>query len=305
MNHHKPSDYSDRLKELLLNLWKQQKLSHFYLLSPTIQAQTRHQNIQDLKDWTSQFLSQIIALEMNITSDEALSKINSGIGDILWITPRDKKSYTMETGEFREFTNFLKFKNLSLKNRFIIVEQTDRINRTLLNKLLKDLEEPTANTTIFFLNPSHKMVLETIKSRAISLTIAGKTQINREKNQLRGLDDLKRELEKLLKDHQTSLNSEDQNCLNFLLDVTTKMTKQDNPCFEGNLLSYSLLQYKNQKISEEVFLSWWMDLESKKKTSYLQKKQTLKILEWVNEMKTYHNPINPRLSETMTHLFKW
>lgn len=155
--------------EILFNQWKSNRLSHFYILEA-------HSSVEDkqtfLRKTIDEFLINVLATEKNIAPDNARNILEQGHADILNIVKSDKGTeYTIKSGDFNPFFNFLGYKNLELKQRFLIVEQAHLIGKTISNKLLKSLEEPTPNTTILFLADSTAHMLETINSRAIKWTL--------------------------------------------------------------------------------------------------------------------------------------
>ena len=151
--------------ESLFNKWKSGKLSHFYILEAHSSVEEKQQL---LKETTNKFLINVLSTEKNIAPESAANLLEKGHGDILFIQKTDKGSeYTLKSGDFEPFFNFLAYGNLELQQRFIIVEDAQLIGKTISNKLLKSLEEPSPNTTIIFLADSTSHMLPTILSRAI------------------------------------------------------------------------------------------------------------------------------------------
>ena len=153
-------------------------MSHFYILEAHSSITEKQKFIRKSID---QFIIDVIQTEKNISRESAKSQLQLGHGDVLYITKSDKgQEYTLKSGDFDPFFNFLSYKNLELKQRFIIVENAHLIGKTLANKLLKSLEEPTPDTTIFFLTDSTSHMLDTILSRAIKWTLRDENMMHQE-----------------------------------------------------------------------------------------------------------------------------
>lgn len=156
------------LKEALLTKYKKGQLSHFYVVSCPLSS---HEASEFLETWINDLLANIIKIQReNITIEKAQEVLKLGHPDIQFINT-ENKSYTLKGEEFDDFFKFLNFNNHSLPRKFIVVWDAYKISEILANKLLKTLEEPPVDTTIFFVDPLKKEVLPTISSRAIHLNI--------------------------------------------------------------------------------------------------------------------------------------
>jgi DNA polymerase III gamma/tau subunit len=164
---------NNSLKDNLLRLWQENKLAHFYILqaSPNEEAPREY-----LKDWVNAFMAKTISKDKSTDVDSAYETLKNGHGDILYVTKESaNQNYSIKEDTFDEFFRFQNFSNIELRQRFIIVDDAHSITKILSNKLLKTLEEPAPNTTIFLLDPFRHEILPTISSRAIFLKIPSET----------------------------------------------------------------------------------------------------------------------------------
>jgi hypothetical protein len=98
--------------------------------------------------------------------------LDAGHPDILFIRPKsDRKELNYLIEDFADFFSFLELRPFQLKYRFIIVEEIHLINEIISNKLLKALEEPPKNTSIFFLESIPHEHLATLEGRALHISI--------------------------------------------------------------------------------------------------------------------------------------
>lgn len=134
--------------ERLKVLYQNQKLAHFYVL----QMQG-----QDQQAKTIQALAQSFSIKTSGNSIEH--------PDFLTLRP-EGKSYLTEQADFNEYMRSWEFRPTNLNYRFFIFTDAHLISETILNKMLKQLEEPPVWSCIFFLNPSSKKLLATIESRS-------------------------------------------------------------------------------------------------------------------------------------------
>lgn len=92
--------------------------------------------------------------------------------DILWVTKEEKDNeYKVDSKSISSFLNFLNFKPIELKTKFIIFKDAHLLTTTLSNKFLKILEEMPSYFCLFLLSPQSESLLPTITSRAISLKL--------------------------------------------------------------------------------------------------------------------------------------
>lgn len=160
---------SKDLSSILLKGFKDQRLSPFYILKAG--AQTTDPRLF-LETWMKNFLTKALLDKRKSSFEDCHSLVENGHADILWPIRNDlKKNYSLKDNELGELFSFMEYGAMELPWRFAIIEDPHKLSPTYLNKLLKTLEEPAANTSVFFLNNTDEQFIETIQSRAISLTI--------------------------------------------------------------------------------------------------------------------------------------
>lgn len=161
---------NNSISDKLLSLWANNKLAHFYIIQPS----PMQQNPREFsREFMNSLLAKIIAEEKKIPIADARSKLELGISDILQICKEDEnENYSVNDEQFSAFFRFQNFRPLELKQRFITIDDAHSITNILSNKLLKTLEEPAPNTTIFLIDPYRKKILPTIESRAIYIRVA-------------------------------------------------------------------------------------------------------------------------------------
>jgi len=265
--------------EILFNQWKSNRLSHFYILeahSSVIEKQAF------LRKTIDDFLLRVIATEKNIAPDNAQNVLEQGHADILTIQKSDKGSeFTVKSGDFDPFFNFLGFKNLEFKQRFLIVEQAHLIGKTISNKLLKSLEEPTPNTTILFLADSTAHMLDTINSRAIKWTLREQdTQLDGFSNN----ETRKQVIEKL-----SGGNSTSSLVANYL---------------EGQINEHELIdRFKSKTDFEECFKTIINTLSDTRSHTII-KSELLEQMNWWTKAREFHNSPQESLVKLLNSLNK-
>jgi DNA polymerase III delta prime subunit len=146
----------------LVNKYHNDQIAHFYILSMN--------NIEDKDDYANKWIKEFclkIAPKVH-NKEDILTNLHE---DIELITT-DAKNYNSSGEEFQSFFKALRFKANELKRKIIFVKDAHKINEVLANKLLKTLERPPVEATIFFINPDGIKLLPTIESRAIKLRIS-------------------------------------------------------------------------------------------------------------------------------------
>ncbi len=76
-------------------------------------------------------------------------------------------------------------------NKVAVVFEADRMNGAAANAFLKTLEEPPAGTTIFMLSTRPNDLLDTIRSRCISLRVDSETELLADEDWRKWIDDFK------------------------------------------------------------------------------------------------------------------
>lgn len=154
------------LLNILTEKWKQKTLGHFYLVES-------HQDTADKDLAINQFITSFLThvLVSAGKTEVVAQKIIKGNShpDFYFVGIDQDTAYKVD--DLEGFFSFNEMAPLELKHKFIIIHQAHFLNTNLANKLLKVLEEPNKNTTIFLLNPRGSELLSTIRSRAIKLKL--------------------------------------------------------------------------------------------------------------------------------------
>lgn len=111
-----------------------------------------------------QFIQEVLAKE---NTDPSRFQMAENL-DVLFLTPSEK-GYLVDDGALESVFKFVSTKPLKLKKKWVVWTRAHEINNTLLNKLLKILEEPPQFVQFLFLTDHKKELLQTIQSRAITL----------------------------------------------------------------------------------------------------------------------------------------
>jgi DNA polymerase-3 subunit delta' len=106
-----------------------------------------------------------IILSSSLDPDNDLKKIQSNSHPDLLIIKKDEKKRDITIDAVREINQFLNLTAAISKDRVIIIDALDDLNRNSNNAILKTLEEPPANVFLILINHNQSMVMDTIKSR--------------------------------------------------------------------------------------------------------------------------------------------
>jgi DNA polymerase III delta prime subunit len=269
------------LKESLLSKFKTKELSHFYILScPLSQDEARTY----LDEWSQDFLSDILCQKREgLSKEKALDSLKLGHADIQFIETKNK-SYTVTGGEFDEFFKFLQHSANELDHKFIFVKDTHKITETLSNKLLKTLEEPPVDITIFFLDPIKKEILPTIASRAIMLNLP---------------------IENNIEDRSFDAKLSFEAWVNTVPNLEMNKAAQAIMAIEsGNSQIHGLVEeIRAKSIEEEELLKLLMQWLTHTSQSGDKLELVISQSKTIDEQKVYHGPAQNRLIPLFTKLF--
>ena len=151
------------LKKILSQKLLDDDVGHFYILSPGSQTSD--------KDYIRNWALELIA---DTLSDSKKTFTNENIvnhEDLLIISKDEKDQSSYKLADFNTFFSFLNYDATRFKRKLIIIDNAEKLSIGVSNKLLKTLEEPPIKCTILLINSMKVSLLETIKSRAIKLTI--------------------------------------------------------------------------------------------------------------------------------------
>lgn len=150
------------IEKLLKIKYEQDSLGHFYILNPSKITLSNEQ----FYNWTDSLISNWFQTNQLLNHE-----------DFLLLTPsKDDRNYSLE--DFKNFFSFLTYRATKEKRKIIVIRNADKLTPIIANKLLKTLEEPPISVTIFLLNEKKLALLETIKSRAISLNVPIKEKLS-------------------------------------------------------------------------------------------------------------------------------
>jgi len=252
------------LKEKLIQLWSQKRLAHFYIVQPSSSEVTPR---EFSKEWIFDYLANILQREKDISRDSARELLNHGHSDILFVTKEEAhKNYSVKDDCFSEFFRFQNFSSLELQHRFIVIDDAQSITTILANKLLKTLEEPAKNTTIFLLDPFRHEILPTISSRAIFLRIPSE--------QIAHDGPTAKNLSEYFKQH---ISDED-----FLKTI---VSFENNPAHITPIYEY----LKNHKSFEIDFIKHLVNYVALSNLRYESKQSFMDALKWYEKASTFNN----------------
>lgn len=161
-----------------------QGLAHFYILSPSSTSLPTSEKATpgavDKEESLDHFLF-LFFKEFFSTCENSSSFIHSVQDEIKLLThhpdifllgdykTQKQKAFLVE--DIERLSHFLEFKPFQSRRKFVVIRDCSKLNHITSNKLLKILEEPQNDTTIFLTNPHLQNVLPTIHSRAIYLRV--------------------------------------------------------------------------------------------------------------------------------------
>jgi DNA polymerase III delta prime subunit len=157
------------IADILTEHYNNQTLAHFYVIKPSSTFAIEGID-RKISAWTSNLFSKILNgkrmqnhADFLIFQDDEHTILNK------------EKNYNIE--EMEQLNQFLQYKPLSLKYKFILMPSAHLLNELVSNHLLKVLEEPPAFAVFILFNPKNMKLLSTIESRAVNLRI-GPNELN-------------------------------------------------------------------------------------------------------------------------------
>lgn len=133
------------------------QLSHLYIIEP---------NKVDYDEFCLGWLKQVFKEFVNTNSDNIIDNHQ----DILNLQlEKDAKQYNKNN--LQDIFEFITYKAVSLKQKFLIISDVHKLSEINSNKLLKTFEEPPIELSIFLINSQKSKMLPTITSRAVQLKL--------------------------------------------------------------------------------------------------------------------------------------
>ncbi|WP_075520488.1 hypothetical protein [Candidatus Pelagibacter communis] len=166
-----------------------------------------------------------------------------------FISPKDKKN--IDISQIKNLKNFLNISSLNDKPKIILINESEYLNLSSSNSLLKSLEENYDNVHFFLVHDSKKRLIPTIKSRCIQF----KFYLNE--------DELKDRINQILNNQYEKLNSDFKNKYLspiFYKDLFLYCKKNDLPLDRINLdsLLTDIFLKKNFKNNEFLLNNFFL-----------------------------------------------
>ncbi len=272
----------DNITNIFLKKYQTKTLANFYIL--------RHSNLSEsttlLQNCIFNFLAKTISQNKKIPLNQAMLLLESGHQDILIIKKNDEdKEYSLKNYNFDELFNIRNYNPIELNYKFVAVFDAHCLSQTISNKLLATLEGPGKMNSIFFINPSSKMLLPTIESRAIKITInetltsESRPFLSSEKN------DVEKNIQKLLATPKYLAFSEK---IKMIILEYLNDRKKIWPLLDA-------LSNKDKQEMQQLIVDLIVENESDLNSDYATKGQLLKELSWFYTSKLFNNAPSERL----------
>ena len=147
--------------ELLANKAQQKQLAPFYIVQ-----NHPHSTLDDFEQWMAQLLTTLLQAEGRAGAAK-LTAI-ADVDTIILYT--EERQYKVE--QITPILQQLEYPSFTQKHRYWVIRDAHKCTPLLYNKLLKTLETPPQDTTIFLLDSLQSSILPTVRSRAVSLRLA-------------------------------------------------------------------------------------------------------------------------------------
>lgn len=243
---------ASKLENILVNKAWNAQLAHFYTITP---------NFGDISP--SDFIESVL-LKI-ISKTQVSSLVNHP--DILQVSTT-ANTYTLAHEDFIDFFDFLKTRPLFLKQKIIYIQEAHKVNKILWNKLLKTLEEPEVDVSIFLLNPLKANFLPTISSRTINISLDSDQRDHAPKSS------------EFLKSISHSDHFTDRAFLEFL---------------KNQSIAKLLLDMKARDFNEDLFMGHWVRLSNELNLDHKQYDEVIQTLKDYKTYKDFNNSQTYRL----------
>lgn len=240
------------LENILVSKAQKAELAHFYTITPSNESIS-------VSDFIQSTLLKIIS------KTDVVSLANHP--DILQVSTT-ANSYTLAHEDFLDFFDFLKTRPLFLKQKIVYIQDAHKVNLVLWNKLLKTLEEPEIDVSIFLLNPLRANFLATINSRTINITLDSDSGPSTPKTS------------DFLKSIAHSEHFTDKSFLEFL---------------KNQSIAKLLLDMKARDFSEDLFMGHWIRLANELSLDHKQYEEVIQTLKDYKLYKDFNNSQTFRL----------
>ena len=185
--------------ELLQRSLRHQRIGHAYLFSGSIRASLElaamalAKAVNCRKALSDRTPSDALSSDFCDHCDSCIRIGNHLHGDIQWIRP-ESKSRVITIDQVRRMVNTLALKPNDAEVKVWIMVDADRMNAQAANAFLKTLEEPPGSTLMILLTTQKDRLLDTIRSRCLSLHFSGDSMEAMRKHHAPWLEDFVRML---------------------------------------------------------------------------------------------------------------
>ncbi len=257
------------LSKILNQKWKDKQLPHFLILRS-------NQGAESLENFATNQLSLWLQNDLGISHEKALERIEMGHPDILWIKTTERQYYWSKTqNDFYEYQKFKEHSPLELELKVVLISQVHLLTESIMNKLLKDLED-SKDILFLFLHHSGTKILPTIESRSIMMTLPRSEKFERPQ--------LYEHLEYAMK----AIDSLPEKFKKYLLEG-----KDEHKLLES---------FKKDKMDEYELFKKILEIESHYQKDYTHKWQFLQEVRHFMDSKTYNNPSKERFFQLLNTL---
>lgn len=264
------------LKNILLKKWHSNELSHFYVF----EGVKNLNNDCSLVKWTEELIEEILK------TTNSPQSIKNNV-DIIWMAPGEDQKYSVQDERFKEILNSNDSKPHLLKKRIIVLERADLLTNIIANKLLKTLEDASEYNLFIFINSQSKSLLQTIKSRAITLRINAN---DHGKEYIFAGQDIEKWSKNTLQAFQ---NHEQKENIEKLIELLVQYLK------EQISVSDFLEELKSLKCEEDLIYNLLSQYLMLKTQSFQESLHNIETLRWWEQQKTFNNSLNSRVQNLL------
>ena len=151
---------NDAIIALLLSKAQDKKLAPFYLVQ-----NHPHLSPEELYQWMNQLLGELLLCDQRKGGLEL-----TAIADVDTLILHTKERF-YKVEQLNSILEQLHYPSFTRKQRYWVIRDAHKCTPLIFNKLLKTLEGPPFDTSIFLLDSLQSEVLPTVKSRAITLRL--------------------------------------------------------------------------------------------------------------------------------------
>ena len=147
--------------DLLVSKAHEKKLAPFYLIQ-----NHSHLSPEELYQWMNQLLRELLLLDQRKGASEL-----TAIVDVDTLILHTKERY-YKVEQINSILQQLYYPSFTRKQRYWVIQDVHKCTPLIFNKLLKTLEAPPLDTSIFLLDSLQSEILPTVKSRAVTFRLS-------------------------------------------------------------------------------------------------------------------------------------